>query len=70
MRSIGGFLVLLGASSFMLHFLGIDFMLLSWMNTWGMDVGYSIRIALIVVGAVMLLLGNPFDDKTDAPRQS
>jgi hypothetical protein len=65
MRSIGGLMVLLGAGSFVLHFLDVEFILLSWVNTWGVDVGYSIRIALIVVGAVILLLGNPFE-KTDA----
>lgn len=67
MRSIGALMVLLGAGSFALEFLNMEFFLLGWVNNWGADVGHSIRIALFVVGAVILLIGKPPADKPDAP---
>ena len=36
----------------------MEFILLSWVDNWGTGVGNGIRIACIVVGAVLWLLGN------------
>ena len=57
MQGIGGFLVLMGAGSFVLHFMEMEFRLLSWVDNWGVGVGNGIRIAMIVVGAALWLLG-------------
>ena len=57
MQSIGGLLVLLGAGSFVLHFMDREFTLLSWVDNWGPGIGTGIRIAMIVVGAIILVLG-------------
>ena len=48
MQGIGGFLVLLGAGSFVLHFMDMEFRLLSWVDNWGPGAGMGIRIGMIV----------------------
>jgi hypothetical protein len=58
MKSIGGLMLLLGLGSFVLHFMNMEFKLLSWVDNWGADVGVGIRIALIVVGGILWFLGN------------
>ena len=58
MKSIGGLMLLLGLGSFVLHFMHMEFKLLSWVDNWGADVGVGIRIALIVVGGILWFLGN------------
>lgn len=56
MKGIGGFLVLMGAGSFVLNMLGREFSLLMWIDNWGPTVGTAIRIGLIVVGAAMWMM--------------
>ena len=67
MQSIGGLLVLLGAGSFVLHYMGREFTLLSWVDNWGVGVGNGIRIAMIVVGIAVWLLGRKSEASTDSP---
>lgn len=67
MQGIGGFLVLMGAGSFVLHYLGREFTLLSWVDNWGVGVGNGIRIAMIVVGVVLWLLGRKSATTTESP---
>jgi hypothetical protein len=57
MQGIGGFLVLLGAGSFVLHFMDREFRLLSWVDNWGVTAGNAIRIGLIILGAVLWFVG-------------
>lgn len=57
MKSIGGLMVLLGAGSFVLGFIGMEFTLLMWIDNWGPSVGWALRGVLIVVGALLLLFG-------------
>lgn len=58
MQSLGGFLVLMGAGSFVLNLINMEFKLLSWIDTWGSTTGMMIKIALIVVGAALWFMGN------------
>jgi len=67
MQGIGGFLVLMGAGSFVLHYLNMEFMLLGWVDNWGVGVGNGIRIAMIVVGGVLWLLGRKSAATTESP---
>jgi hypothetical protein len=67
MQGIGGFLVLMGAGSFVLHFMDMEFRLLSWVDNWGPGIGNGIRIALIVVGGIIWFLGKQEADKQVAP---
>jgi hypothetical protein len=57
MQGLGGFLVLMGAGSFVLHFMDMEFRLLGWVDNWGVGAGNGIRIAMIVVGGILWLLG-------------
>lgn len=65
MQGIGGFLVLMGAGSFVLHFMEMEFRLLGWVDNWGVGVGNGIRIAMIVVGGILWYLGR--NDAKEAP---
>ncbi len=67
MQSLGGFLVLIGAGSFALHFLNMEFMLLGWVDNWGAGVGNGIRIAMIVIGAGLWFFGKSEAAKSEAP---
>ena len=67
MQSIGGFMVLLGAGSFVLHFMNMEFSLLSWVDNWGATAGTAIRIGLIVVGAILWFLGRQPEARSETP---
>jgi hypothetical protein len=67
MQGIGGFLVLMGAGSFVLHYMNMEFTLLSWVDNWGVGIGNGIRIAMIVVGAILWLLGRKAESTTESP---
>jgi hypothetical protein len=67
MQSIGGLLVLLGAGSFVLHFMDREFRLLSWVDNWGAGTGNGIRIGMIVVGAIVWYLGRASQSRAETP---
>jgi hypothetical protein len=70
MQGIGGLLVLLGAGSFVLHFMNKEFALLGWVDNWGVGVGNGIRIAMIVVGVIIWFLGSRQASSQETPPQS
>jgi hypothetical protein len=55
----------MGAGSFVLHFMEMEFRLLGWVDNWGVGVGNGIRIAMIVVGGILWFLGR--NDAKEAP---
>jgi hypothetical protein len=57
MKSWGGNLFFFGAGSIVLYFLNMEFILLAWIDTWGPQIGWGIRIAMTVVGAALWLVG-------------
>jgi hypothetical protein len=56
MRSIGGLLMLFGIGSFILKTMDREFRLLQWIDNWGESTGNIIRVALAVVGLVLVVL--------------
>lgn len=56
MKSLGGLLFFFGLGSFVLNFLGREFTLLSWIDSWGPTTGFAIRVGLIVAGGALWLL--------------
>jgi len=58
MKSIGGTMFFFGVGSIILYFLNMEFIVLAWIDIWGPSIGWFIRIALSVVGAILWLLGN------------
>ena len=67
MQGIGGRLVLLGAGSFLLPYFGLQVILVSWIDNWGIGVGNGIRIAMIVVGVILWFMGRQQPAKTENP---
>lgn len=63
MKTIGGYMFFFGVGSIILHFLNMQFLILSWIDTWGATTGWAIRGALSVVGAVLWLVGNAQEAK-------
>jgi hypothetical protein len=57
MKSWGKWFFIFGAGSFLLNLLGLEFIVLSWVDNWGPTVGIAIRVGLMVVGAGMWLAG-------------
>ena len=57
MKSVGWLLVIFGAVSFVLSFIGYNFSLLMWIDNWGVEAGWAIRAAMVVAGGVLILLG-------------
>jgi hypothetical protein len=67
MQGFGGFLVLMGAGSFVLHYMDMEFRLLGWVDNWGVGVGNGIRVAMIVVGGILWYLGKNSEAKEAPP---
>ncbi|UUO05761.1 hypothetical protein M4951_20610 [Blastopirellula sp. J2-11] len=57
MGGLGGTLVMLGAGSFLLNMVGMEFILLSWVDMWGPLPGIGIRLGAIALGVVMMIGG-------------
>jgi hypothetical protein len=57
MKSLGFWLFVFGAGSFLLNQFDMEFKLLSWIDNWGPSTGVAIRVGLMVVGAALWLLG-------------
>ena len=66
MKTAGLWLVIFGIGSIVLNFLGMEFKILMWIETWGSEVAWAIRIGLAVVGAVLLVLGSRQAEKQEA----
>jgi len=58
MTKIGSFLFLIGVFAIILDFLGRVPKILFWIYSWGDTMAWVIKIALIVLGAVLFLMGN------------
>lgn len=58
MKKLGGYMFFFGVGSALLYLFNMEFIVLSWIETWGPNVGWLIRGALAVVGAILWLKGN------------
>ncbi len=63
MQSIGTILVIFGGGSILLNLVGYEFKLLMWIDNWGETTGWAIRIAALVIGAVLWFLGRGADEQ-------
>jgi hypothetical protein len=66
MKSLGIYMFLFGIGSMVLYFLGREFVVLSWIENWGPNVGWGIRIGLAVVGAALFFFGKQKEDAAPA----
>lgn len=54
-----------GVGSVVLYFLNMEFFFLAWIDIWGPTVGWAIRVALVVVGGALYLMGMKSDGSTE-----
>ncbi|WP_219933179.1 hypothetical protein [Massilia glaciei] len=50
-----------GVGSIILSFFNMQFMLLAWIDTWGVAAGWAIRIGLAVLGGAMWMFAPASD---------
>jgi hypothetical protein len=67
MQGFGGLLVFLGAGSFVLKYINMEFILISWVDNWGPAAGNGIRIAMIVIGGIVWFIGKQQAEKQSSP---
>jgi hypothetical protein len=58
MVKVGSTLGLFGVGSAVLHVIGMEFVLLMWIDLWGEALGWAIRGVMVVAGLGLYLGGN------------
>ena len=58
MKKIGSYLAIAGLLLIVLPYFGLTIRFLSWIDELGTTQAWSIKIGLIVVGAIMFFMGN------------
>ena len=61
-KKLGGYMFFFGVGSIILNLIGMQFIILVWIDLWGPVVGWIIRIGLTVGGGVLWLVGNATED--------
>lgn len=62
---IGFLLLFVGIMTFFLNVVGVDFILLEWLYLWNVAVSFAVRILMIVVGLVMIYVGQTDWDREE-----
>jgi len=58
MKTIGSYLAIFGILAIVLNFFNAVPRILSWIYIWGEGVAWGIKIAFVVIGAVLWFIGN------------
>ncbi len=58
MKKFGIYLVIGGIGSGILSFFGYNFKLLMWVNFWGDTTAWLIRVAIVLVGGLLVAIGS------------
>ena len=61
--NLGGVLALLGIGSILLKFMGYNFLVLSFIDYFGDTLGWFLRVALVMVGALLYFKYQVDDDE-------
>jgi hypothetical protein len=61
MKSLGGLLLLFGVGSIVLKMIDRQFIIMSWMDSWGESTGWAIKIGMSVVGGGLWLMGQALE---------
>jgi hypothetical protein len=67
MKSWGFFLVITAVLSVVLPRLGLQFLLLMWIDNWGTTIGWIIRAALVIVGATLIIKDSKRGSNSSVP---
>lgn len=57
MKSWGIFLIIMAVGSVLLPMVGMHFMLLAWIDSWGPGPAWAIRAGLLVLGIAGVIVG-------------
>ena len=57
MRSIGSLLFILGAAASIFGLMGRVPIVLSWINKWGENTAWVIKIGFMILGAALFMMG-------------
>ncbi|WP_020570372.1 hypothetical protein [Neolewinella persica] len=63
---IGFLLMFVGIVTFFLNVVGVDFILLEWLYRWNVAVSFVVRILMIIVGMVLIYVGQTDWDREEA----
>lgn len=63
MRNIGSTMLFFGIGSIVLNFVNMEFIVLSWIDMWGPTIGWAIKGALIVVGAILFFVAGSREEE-------
>lgn len=58
MRRVGIWIVVLAVGSALLPLIGLQFILLKWVDIWGPEIAWVIRGVLVALGAVLIVAGS------------
>lgn len=64
MRSIGSFMLIVGLAAIVFGFLDSVPRILFWIYNWGNTTAWIIKIALVVVGLILMMLGSDPEEET------
>ena len=67
MRQLGSLLLFFGLGSIALHFIGYEFSVLIWIDNWGPEVGWAIRVGLVLAGCALYFIGMRGERAVEAP---
>lgn len=56
LTNLGGFLAISGIISCILYFIDYQLKILAWIDTWGVTLGWVIRIGLVVIGVLLFFI--------------
>ncbi|MBS0206511.1 MAG: hypothetical protein JSS49_26785 [Planctomycetes bacterium] len=56
MKKLGVYLAIFGLGSILLNLIGREFIIMMWIDLWGPEVGWLIRIGMIVAGGAIMIL--------------
>ena len=62
MKQWGISFIIFAIGSLLLPMLGVQFIIMAWVDLWGPTIGYIIRGVMLVAGIAMLVLGSDSDE--------
>lgn len=56
-RQVGKTVLFFGIGTIVLNLVGYEFVILMWLDSWGHEVGWVLRSAMVVLGMVLMFVG-------------
>lgn len=64
MQKFGSYLVIIGLLAVVLDYVNMVPRVLMWIYNWGNEIAWSIKVGLIVLGAIVWLIGSAKERQT------